>query len=443
MKIGIIGTGYVGLVTGTCFSEMGNTVICMDEDESKIEALQKSIVPIYEPGLEDLIKRNSSEGRLRFTTDMKEALDNSLLIFIAVGTPMDEDGSCDTSHVLDVARKIGEHIDSYRIIIDKSTVPVGTADQVTITIKKTLKERGVDIEFDVVSNPEFLKEGNAVEDFMRPDRIVVGVNNVRTAEILKELYAPFVRTHNPILVMNPRSAEMTKYAANSMLACRISLMNEISNLCELSGANVEMVRQGIGFDERIGHRFIFPGIGYGGSCFPKDVRALIRIGTSRDYDPQILTAIDEVNTRQKTVLFKKIRDHFDSKLDDKTIAIWGLSFKPQTDDIREAPALVIIEELLKMGARIQAYDPKAMKATREYIGENPQITYHKNNYEAANGADAVVLVTEWGVFREPDFEQLKSIMKQPVIFDGRNQYDPNRIAQKGFVYYSIGRQAVT
>lgn len=437
MKISVIGTGYVGLVTGTCFAESGNDVICMDTDKSKIDRLLRGEIPIFEPGLDELVKRNAEEERLRFTTDMKAAVAHGLMQFIAVGTPPGEDGSADLQYVLAVAREIGRHMDSFKIVVDKSTVPVGTGDRVRAAIREELQKRGVDIPFDVVSNPEFLKEGDAIDDFMKPDRVVVGCEDVRTAELMKELYAPFVRTEKPILIMDVRSAEMTKYTANAMLATKISFMNDIANLCERLGANVDNVRKGIGSDSRIGYSFIFPGAGYGGSCFPKDVQALMRTAKEAGHSLEILESVENVNARQKQVLFKKIEKRFGSKLSGKTFALWGLSFKPNTDDMREAPAIVLIEDLLKAGAKVRVYDPEAMGEAKKIFGD--RITYVKKSYEALEGSDALVVVTEWNEFRRPDFERLKTTLKQPVVIDGRNIYDPARMKALGFEYDSIGR----
>lgn len=434
MKLSVVGSGYVGLVAGACFAESGNNVICVDKDENKILNLKKGIIPIYEPGLEDYVKRNVEKGRLHFTTDLKFAVDNSDIIFIAVGTPPDEDGSADLSHVLEVARSIAKFMTSYKIVVNKSTVPVNTAELVT----KTMKEI-TDIPFDVVSNPEFLKEGSAIEDFMYPDRVVIGTSNPEVAEIMKELYAPFVRTGNPILIMDNKSAEITKYAANSILATKISFMNEIARLCDLVGADVDMVRRGIGSDKRIGYSFIFPGVGYGGSCFPKDVKAILK--TARDYglDLKVIRAVEEVNEEQKTYIVSKILQHFHNNIEGKTFAIWGLSFKPNTDDMREAPAINIIEKLLSHGARIQAHDPAAMdEARRRKLDE--KIVLCATQYDALTNADGLVLVTEWMDYREPDFDVIAKKLKNKVIFDGRNIYNPEKLKKMGFEYYGIGRR---
>jgi len=442
MKICVIGTGYVGLVVGTCFAESGNNVVCVDIDEAKIEGLKNGIIPIYEPGLKELILKNAEEGRLSFTTDLASAVKSSLLQFIAVGTPPGEDGSADLNHVLGVAREIGRHMESFKIVVDKSTVPVGTADKVRAAIRGELDARKVDIEFDVVSNPEFLKEGAAIDDFTRPDRVVIGVDDVRTAEIMKELYAPFMRKSNRIIVMDVRSAEMTKYAANAMLAVKISFMNQMANLCDLMGADVAAVREGIGSDSRIGYDFLFPGVGYGGSCFPKDVKALVRTAAESEYDFVLLKAVEEVNERQKQVLSRKILDYFGgtgktSPLKGKRIAIWGLSFKPRTDDMREAPSIVIINALLEAGATVSAHDPVAVKEARKVFGD--RISYGANEYEVLKDADALAIVTEWNEYRNPDFERIADLLKQPVIFDGRNLYEPRRLKYLGFDYFAIGR----
>ena len=443
MKICVVGTGYVGLVAGTCFAETGNDVICMDVDEEKIAGLQKGKLPIYEPGLQELIRRNVQEERLRFTTDLPWAVQNSLIVSIAVGTPQGDDGSSDLSSVVEAVRAIAKAMDGYRVIVTKSTVPVGTADKIVQEISARTS-----CEFDVVSNPEFLKEGAAIEDFMKPDRVVIGASSTRAVEIMQELYAPFTRTGAPILVMDPRSAEMTKYAANAMLASRISFMNEIANLCERTGANINRVRKAIGTDRRIGASFLFPGLGYGGSCFPKDVQALIHLAHENDYPLKLIRAVEEVNELQKQVMVDKIVKFYssekcekqqgnDSPLKGKTFAIWGLAFKPQTDDMREAPSRVLVEQLLALGAKIQAYDPEAMKAARKIFGS--KIHYAKNNYEALKDADALILVTEWNEFRNPDFRKMKGMLKDPVIFDGRNQYSRREMKELGFVYVGIGR----
>ncbi|MBI5442158.1 MAG: UDP-glucose/GDP-mannose dehydrogenase family protein [Deltaproteobacteria bacterium] len=443
MKLGVIGTGYVGLVTGTCFAEMGNEVICVDIDEEKIAGLREKKLPIYEPGLQELVDRNVDEGRLTFTTDLVEGVAKSLVLLIAVGTPEGEDGSADLQYVLQVARSIGRCMDGYRIVIDKSTVPVGTAERVREAIQAELEGRGAEVEFDVVSNPEFLKEGNAVQDFLKPDRVVIGTDNVRTGEILKELYAPFTRTNHPVLLMDIRSAEMTKYAANAMLATKISFINEIANLCDRLGADVGAVRLGIGADSRIGYPFLFPGVGYGGSCFPKDVKALIRTARLVDYEPEVLVAVDAVNERQKCLLAERILDHFEragrhpSKAE---VAVWGLAFKPNTDDMREAPSLTIIERLLEAGVRVKAYDPVAEASARRALGAPPGLTYCPSHYEALEGVHALAVCTEWGVFRRPDFERVRRSMEDPAIFDGRNLYEPGEMRRLGFTYYGVGRK---
>ncbi|MBT1076724.1 UDP-glucose dehydrogenase family protein [Geobacter grbiciae] len=443
MKICVIGSGYVGLVAGTCFAESGNTVICVDVNQEKIEGLKQGILPIYEPGLKELVLRNSAEGRLSFTTDLASAVKESLICFIAVGTPPGEDGSADLQHVLAVAREIGRNMEGFKIIVDKSTVPVGTADKVRRAAQEELDRRGVAYEFDVVSNPEFLKEGAAIDDFMKPDRVVIGADNVRTAEIMKELYSPFMRKTNRLIVMDVHSAEMTKYAANAMLATRISFMNQIANLCERMGADVSAVREGIGSDSRIGYDFLFPGVGYGGSCFPKDVKALIKTAEESDYDFVLLKSVEEVNERQKAILIDKMIAHFSrdngaAPLAGKTIAVWGLSFKPRTDDMREAPSIVIISKLLEMGATVRAHDPEAVKEAKKIFGD--RITYTSTNqYEILNGADALAIITEWNEYRNPDFERISASLTAPVIFDGRNLYNPRRMREIGFTYHSIGR----
>ena len=442
MKICVIGTGYVGLVAGTCFAESGNRVVCVDIDEAKIEGLKNGIIPIYEPGLKEMVLRNAEEGRLTFTTDLPSAVKTSLISFIAVGTPPGEDGSADLKYVLEVARTIGRHMEGFKIIVDKSTVPVGTADLVREAVKEELAIRGEDIEFDVVSNPEFLKEGAAIDDFMKPDRVVIGADNVRTAEIMKELYSPFMRRSNRMIIMDVKSAEMTKYAANAMLATRISFMNQIANLCERMGADVASVREGIGSDSRIGYDFLFPGVGYGGSCFPKDVKALMKTAAANDYDFVILKAVEEANERQKQVLADKVLAHYGgdpsgAPLAGKTFAVWGLSFKPRTDDMREAPAIVIINRLLELGATVRAHDPEAMKEAKKIFGD--RIGYGTHRHEVINGADALIIITEWSEYRNPDFDLLQEKLAAPVIFDGRNLFEPKRMAHLGFTYYSIGR----
>jgi len=439
MKITIFGSGYVGLVTGACFAEVGNDVLCVDIDEVKISRLKRGEIPIYEPGLEDMVVENTREGRLQFTSDPAEGVAFGLYQFIAVGTPPEEDGSADLRHVLSVAESIGRHMEDYRIIIDKSTVPVGTADLVRDKVNAVLEERGVSREFDVVSNPEFLKEGDAVSDFMKPERIIVGVDNPRTKELLRTLYSPFNRSHERFIPMDIRSAELTKYAANAMLATKISFMNEIANIAERVGADVEAVRHGIGSDSRIGFSFIYPGVGYGGSCFPKDVQALERTATRFGYEARVLQAVEAVNNDQKSSLVDKIKKHFRDDLQGKTIAVWGLAFKPNTDDMREAPSRKILEELWAAGVQVRAYDPVAMHEAKRIYGERNDLILVDNPEEALKGADALVIVTEWKVFMSPDFELIKQELASPVIFDGRNIYNPDMMEQLGFSYYSIGR----
>jgi UDPglucose 6-dehydrogenase len=440
MRVTIFGSGYVGLVTGACLSEAGNHVICVDVDAGKIERLNRGEVPIHEPGLDGLIKRNRDAGRLEFTVDAEKGVRHGLFQLIAVGTPPDEDGSADLRHVLAVARTIGTHLTRYGVIITKSTVPVGTADKVRSAVQATLRERGQPVEFDVVSNPEFLKEGAAIQDFMKPDRVVIGTDNPRTVELLRMLYDPFTRNHERLIVMDVRSAELTKYAANAMLATKISFMNELASVAERVGADIEKVRIGIGSDPRIGYSFIYPGTGYGGSCFPKDVKALIRSARDAGHEPDILGAVEAVNGRQKQVLVHKIRRHFEGRLAGRTVALWGLAFKPNTDDMREAPARTIIDLLHGDGARVRAYDPVALdEARRIYDGGGSHLTFHGSAYDAAQGADALAIVTEWQEFRSPDFERLKDILKEPLIFDGRNLYDPAVLARFGFTYYGVGR----
>jgi UDPglucose 6-dehydrogenase len=439
MRVTIFGSGYVGLVTGACLADAGNHVVCVDVDAGKIERLNRGEVPIHEPGLEALIKRNAEAGRIEFTTDAAKGVAHGLFQLIAVGTPPSEDGSADLRHVLAVARTIATHLDRYAIVITKSTVPVGTADKVHAEIDKTLAARGVSCEFDVVSNPEFLKEGAAITDFMKPDRVVVGSDNPRTTELLRALYEPFTRNHDRLIVMDLRSAELTKYAANAMLATKISFMNELANIAERVGADIEKVRIGIGSDPRIGYSFIYPGTGYGGSCFPKDVQALIRSSHDAGHEPVILNAVEDVNARQKEILFHKMSRHFEGKLAGRTVAVWGLSFKPNTDDMREAPSRTLIALLIQAGARVHAYDPvAAAEAQRIYAGE-PKFSLAKNAYQAAEGADALAIVTEWQEFRSPDFDRLKEVLKGAVIFDGRNLYDPAMVSRFGLTYYAIGR----
>jgi len=439
MKITIFGTGYVGLVTGTCLAEVGNDVLCMDVDQKKIDKLNQGVISIYEPGLEEMVKENHQSGRLRFTTDAKMAVEHGLFQFIAVGTPPDEDGSADLQYVLEVAKVIAENMTEYRIVVDKSTVPVGTADKVRNLMQKTLNDRGMDIEFDVVSNPEFLKEGAAITDFMKPDRIVIGTDNPRTTELLKALYTPFTRSHERIIAMDVRSAELTKYAANAMLATKISFMNELANLAEHLGADIEHVRNGIGADSRIGYHFIYPGCGYGGSCFPKDVKALERTAIDLGYQAELLGAVERVNDRQKHVLFNKIHKHFNGQLKGKTFALWGLSFKPKTDDMREAPSRVLLEALIDAGVTVQAYDPEALAEAKRIYGNKAGLVLCKTQTEALNNADALCVVTEWKNFWSPDFAQLKLKLKEAVVFDGRNLYEPKQLKAAGLTYYCIGR----
>ena len=432
MKITVIGTGYVGLVAGTCFSEMGNDVICIDNNEDKISKLKNGIIPIYEPGLEELVKTNVRENRLQFSTDLDSAVKKSQVCFIAVGTPQDEDGSADLKYVLEVAKSIAKAMNGYKVIVDKSTVPVGTADKVTKIIKEI-----TDYPFDVVSNPEFLKQGNAVDDFLSPDRVVIGSNSPQATKIMQEIYAPFFRTGNRVIVMDVKSAEMTKYASNSFLATKISFMNEIANLCERVGADAEMVRVGMSTDSRIGNKFLFPGLGYGGSCFPKDVKALIKTGEDFNCDMSIIKSADKTNKKQRELFCEKIFKKFGTNLSNKTFGIWGLSFKPNTDDMREAPSITIINALLKAGAKIKCYDPKAMDLAKTIFKGN--IEYCLSSYEALKEADAMILMTEWREFRRPDFEKIKGLLKSPIIFDGRNQYNSDRIKEIGFKYYCIGK----
>lgn len=437
MKIAIVGTGYVGLVTGTCFAEIGVNVICVDTNGEKIEALKQGVIPIYENGLEEMVNRNAKAGRLQFTTSLESCLDEVDVIFSAVGTPPDEDGSADLSYVLEVARTIGRNMTKYVLVVTKSTVPVGTAGKVRATIQAELDKRGVRIEFDVASNPEFLKEGNAVADFMSPDRVVVGVESERAKQLMSKLYKPFLLNNFRVIFMDIPSAEMTKYAANSMLATRISFMNDIANLCELVGADVNMVRSGIGSDTRIGHKFLYPGIGYGGSCFPKDVKALIKTAEQNGYRMRVLQAVEEVNEKQKSVLFEKLQRHFSGDLQDKTIALWGLAFKPETDDMREAPSLILINKLLNAGCKVRVYDPAAMTECRRRIGDS--VCYATDMYDAALDADALMLVTEWKEFRLPSWAVIKKAMRTPVLLDGRNIYEKKEIEELGFTYHCIGK----
>ncbi|MFP5471445.1 MAG: UDP-glucose dehydrogenase family protein [Bacteroidia bacterium] len=435
MNIAVVGTGYVGLVTGTCFAETGNNVICVDIDKAKVEKMKNGVVPIYEPHLDVLFERNIKQKRLSFTTNLKEAIDQCQIIFLALPTPPDEDGSADLKYILGVAEELGKIITEYKIIIDKSTVPVGTADKVTAAVAKNAT-----VDFDVVSNPEFLREGFAVDDFMKPDRVVIGTRSAKAIKVLKELYKPFVRQGNPVIFMDEKSAELTKYAANAFLATKITFMNEIANFCELVGADVDMVRRGIGTDTRIGNRFLFPGIGYGGSCFPKDVSALAKSGKEAGYDFKIINAVMDVNERQKTSIIPKINDYYQSNISGKTFALWGLAFKPDTDDIREAPALYIIDELLKNGAKVKCFDPEAMKNVKAKYGN--KIEFAQDEYSCLDGADALIVATEWALFRTPDFKKIASKLSEKVIFDGRNLYDVEEMKQQDFYYASVGREIV-
>jgi len=439
MKITVFGSGYVGLVTGACLAEVGNNVVCMDIDEGKINKLKQGIIPIYEPGLEAMVKENQAAGRLSFTTDVKEAVDHGLFQFIAVGTPPDEDGSADLQYVLAVAKSIAENMEDYRVVIDKSTVPVGTADRVKNVIDEVLAQRGKALEFDVVSNPEFLKEGAALDDFMKPDRVVIGTDNPRTAELLKALYAPFNRSHDRVIAMDIRSAELTKYAANAMLATKISFMNELANLAERLGADIENVRRGIGSDSRIGYSFIYPGCGYGGSCFPKDVKALERTAKEIGYHAELLNAVENVNNRQKHRLFEKISSHYQGNLKGKVFALWGLAFKPNTDDMRDAPSRVLLEALIEAGATVQAYDPEAIEEAQRIYGNKAGLSYSQSPVDALKGADALAIVTEWKQFRSPDFDLLNTSLTDKVIFDGRNMFEPAIVSRSGLQYYAIGR----
>jgi UDPglucose 6-dehydrogenase len=443
MKLTVIGTGYVGLVTGACFAEMGNNVVCADSDANKIEALRKGVMPIYEPGLEDIVVNNMKERRLGFATSLADPSTEATVYFIAVGTPPGEDGSADLTYVLDVARELGNRINDYAVIVDKSTVPVGTAERVETTVREALLARGADIPFDVVSNPEFLKEGAAVEDFMRPDRIIIGTDSERAQELMRELYSAFMRTHERVLFMGVRDAEMTKYAANAMLATKISFMNEIANLCDRLGVDVESVRRGIGSDARIGYGFIYPGCGYGGSCFPKDVDALIHTARQATFDTNVLLAVQSTNAAQKRVLFGKIKRRFGEKLEGRTFGVWGLAFKPGTDDMREAPSVVLMEDLIAAGARVKAYDPVAMATARRQLPaswfNDGSLELVEHPYDALVDVDGMILVTEWKPFRNPDFGRMKRLMKTPVIFDGRNQYEPDALQAAGFEYVGIGR----
>ncbi len=438
MHVTIFGSGYVGLVTGACLAEVGNHVLCVDVDETKVECLKQGAIPIYEPGLEDLVRRNLAVGRLSFTTSAEEGVQHGLFQLIAVGTPPDDEGAANIKHVLAVSESIGRFMSGYRVVVTKSTVPVGTADKVRAVILATIAARGVNLEFDIVSNPEFLKEGAAIGDFMKPDRIIVGSDNPRTAELLKILYDPFTRNHERMIIMDVRSAELTKYAANAMLATKISFMNELSNLAERMGADIEKVRLGIGSDPRIGYGFIYPGCGYGGSCFPKDVQALMRSAHEHDFEARLLSAVQEVNRNQKQVLYEKIHKFFDGNLLNRKIALWGLAFKPNTDDVREAPSTALIDALCSAGALVRAYDPVASGEARKIEGMK-RVEFAESAEEALRGADALAIVTEWQEFRSPDFERMRQLLKQPVIFDGRNLYDPDFVKREGFRYFAIGR----
>lgn len=439
MKITVIGTGYVGLVSGTCLAEVGNDVLCLDVDPAKIRILEEGGIPIHEPGLLEMVRRNKEAGRLKFTTDIKQAVDFGDVQFIAVGTPPDEDGSADLQYVVAAARNIGKYMTTHKIVVDKSTVPVGTADRVSAALAEELALRDAKVTFSVVSNPEFLKEGAAIDDFMRPDRIVIGVSDGRTQEVMRSLYAPFQRNHERLVVMDVRSAELTKYAANAMLATRISFMNELANLAEILGADIEHVRKGIGSDPRIGYDFLYPGCGYGGSCFPKDVKALIKIGKAHQYDLKVLNAVEEANDKQKHVLTEKIRKHFGSDLAGKHFALWGLAFKPNTDDMREAASRVLIQDLLKAGATVCAYDPVAMPEAKRIFKETKGLSFAKSQNQALDNADALVIVTEWKEFRSPDFSLIKQKIKENVIFDGRNMYEPKVVKNAGIKYFPVGR----
>jgi UDPglucose 6-dehydrogenase len=440
MKIIMVGTGYVGLVSGTCFAETGVNVTCVDVDNKKIDGLNKGIIPIWEPGLEVMVKRNVEKERLFFSTSLKDSLEGAEVVFSAVGTPPDEDGSADLQYVLSVAKEVGQNMTDYLVIVTKSTVPIGTAEKVRKVIQDELDKRGVNIEFDVSSNPEFLKEGSAIDDFLKPDRIVVGVDSERAEQVMKRLYRPFLLNNHPVIIMDIPSAEMTKYAANSMLATKISFMNDIANLCEIVGADAKSVRIGIGSDTRIGNKFLYPGAGYGGSCFPKDVQALIRTSDSYGYSLEILKSVESVNNRQKSVVYNKLAKHFNHELKGKTFALWGLSFKPNTDDMREAPSLVFIEKMLAEGAKINAYDPVAIEESKRRIGD--KVNYTEDMYDALDGAEALVVITEWNEFRMPDFKKMEKLLKNKVIIDGRNIYEPKEIKELGWKYYSIGRKAI-
>ena len=440
MNIAVIGSGYVGLVSGACFSEMGNRVTCVDIDTQKIEKLKNGIIPIFEPGLEPMVLKNVKNGNMLFTTNLDDIITETEIVFIAVGTPMGDDGAADLKYVLAVAKSIGQTMQKRLVVVDKSTVPIGTADKVKATIQKELDIRGIDIEFDVVSNPEFLKEGAAIADFMKPDRVVIGSDSDYAIELMKQLYHPFCMSHDRFIAMDVRSAEMTKYAANAMLATKISFMNEIANICEKVGADANQVRIGIGSDARIGYSFIYPGAGYGGSCFPKDVKALTKIAKEHGYESKLITAVEEVNDAQKLVIANKIIKKYGANLTGLTFGVWGLAFKPGTDDMREAPAIYIIKELVKRGAKVKAYDPKAIEEAKEfYLKDVKKVTYCTSKYEVLQGADALILLTEWKEFRSPDFDEIKKQLKAPVIFDGRNQYNTFNLSKKGFEYYQIGK----
>ncbi len=439
MNITIFGTGYVGLVTGACLADVGHHVLCMDVDQAKIDKLKAGHIPIYEPGLESIVKHTVEAGRLAFTTDTVEAVSHGVLQFIAVGTPPDEDGSADLQYVTAVARTIGQHMDEYKVVVDKSTVPVGTADRVQAALRAELDKRGLELDFDVVSNPEFLKEGAAVNDFMKPDRIVVGTSSDKAVELLREVYYPFNRSRDRMIFMDVRSAELTKYAANAMLATKISFMNEVANLAERLGADIEAVRQGIGSDPRIGYHFIYPGCGYGGSCFPKDVQALARTAADCDYEARLLNAVESVNRAQKHVLFDKISHYFQGDLNGKVVALWGLAFKPNTDDMREASSRALMEDLWRAGARVQAYDPEAMRETQRIFGDRDGLTLCGTKEQALKGADVLAICTEWKEFRSPDFDGIVAALREPAVFDGRNLYEPDMLERYGLVYYAIGR----
>ena len=441
MKLAVIGSGYVGLVSGTCFAEMGNKVTCVDVDQHKIEQLKQGILPIYEPGLTPLVLKNIDKENLLFSTSLKDSIKEATIVFIAVGTPMGEDGSADLQYVTAVAKEIGENMTNELVVVDKSTVPVGTADKVRATIQSELNKRGLELEFHVVSNPEFLKEGDAINDFMKPDRVVIGADSEFAFDVMKQLYSPFFRTHDRFITMDIRSAEMTKYAANAMLATKISFMNEMANICEKVGADVNHVRTGIGSDQRIGYHFIYPGAGYGGSCFPKDVSALKKIAADHDYEAQLINAVEKVNNRQKFVISNKIIQRFGEDLTGMVFGLWGLAFKPGTDDMREAPAIYVIQELVKRGASLQVYDPKAMEeAQQHYLKNVKNVTYCNSKYEVLQDAEALILLTEWKEFRSPDFNEIKSQLNHPIIFDGRNQYKAFHLEQQGFEYYQIGKK---